>query len=113
MLKHVGDKCCCAGECGGKCSCQNKQLEHTGELSLADLQIGDVATIIKIKPQLRNRKKVCRCRAGDRNGTGNGSQSTFRRTVARKNPGDQYGSSQRRCGMYCTEKKGLIHSYEE
>ena len=57
MLKHVGDKCCCAGECGGKCSCQNKQLEHTGELSLADLQIGDVATIIKIKPQLRNRKK--------------------------------------------------------
>lgn len=53
------EKCSCG--CG--CGCSGKGKEHevaevgAGEMTLADLPVGSTATIVKIMPKMRGRKK--------------------------------------------------------
>ena len=47
-------KCCC-GKSSGKT--RNYQVPENGEMTLADLPVGAKATILKIRPDLRERKK--------------------------------------------------------
>ena len=52
----MGEKCNC-GCCGGSASGRSYEVPVDGEVTLADLPVGRKATVVKVRPGLRGRKK--------------------------------------------------------
>ncbi len=52
----MAEKCNC-GRCGGAASGRSYEVPVDGEVTLAELPVGSRATVVKVKPGLRGRKK--------------------------------------------------------
>ena len=89
-------KCSCGCGDSRKSKCLTYHA-HTKDdaLTLADLPVGTSATIIKIMPGMRGKKKICRCGVGGRQRIVDGSPCPLWRPDSGESAGDQHGYSQR------------------